>query len=193
MQLKNLNTKFIGRKFIYYKIINSTQSEILRRINENKIENGTVIFSEIQTEGKGTHGRKWYTEEINNIAFSLFIKMDCDISKVNGLTTKIAEIILEIFKEKYNIELQIKQPNDIVCKGKKIGGILVESKLISTVVKYLIIGIGINTNIQSFNNDIKDIATSIKNEFNINVDTQNFISEFCNKFEIEIMKRMEEK
>lgn len=191
MQLKNLKTKYLGKNAIYYNQIDSTQSKIWQMIEEKKIENGTLIFADIQTDGKGTHGRKWHTDEKNNIAFSFFIQMDCNINNLNGLTRRIAEIIVEIFNSRYGIKLDIKDPNDIVYKGKKLGGILTEAKLISDKVKYLVIGIGINTNKQNFTDDINKIATSIKKEFNIEVDTKEFIAEFCNRFEKEIMKRME--
>lgn len=190
MQLKNLKTKFLGRNLIYYSKIDSTQSEIWRLIKKDEIINGTVVLADIQTDGKGTHGRTWYTEEENNIAFSLYITPNCNIKNLDGITLKIAQLITEIFKDQYNIDLQIKLPNDIVFNGKKIGGILTETQIISEVVKYLVIGIGINTNKQSFNDEIKDIATSIKKEFNINVDTQSFVTEFCNRFEKEMIKRI---
>ena len=67
--------------------------------------------------------------------------------------------------------------------GKKIGGILTQTKLIGEQVEYLAIGIGLNTSQEKFENEIKNIATSIKNEFNIEVDVPNFIGEFCNRFE----------
>lgn len=189
MQSKNLKTKFLGRNLIYHNKIDSTQSEIWRLIKKDEIINGTVVLADIQTDGKGTHGRTWYTEEENNIAFSLYITPNCNIKNLDGITLKIAQLIIGIFKDQYNIDLQIKLPNDIVFNGKKIGGILTETQTISEVVKYLVIGIGINTNKQSFNDEIKDIATSIRKEFNINVDTQSFVTEFCNRFEKEIFKR----
>ncbi len=97
-------------------------------------------------------------------------------------------IIINIFKDIYKIELSIKEPNDIVYKGKKIGGILVQSKTRGEKLKYIVAGIGINTNKEKFSIDIENIATSIKKEFGINIDTQEFISQFCNKFE-ELTKR----
>ena len=191
MQLKNLKTKFLGRKFKYYKEIDSTQSEIWRLIENENIENGQLVMADIQTKGKGTHGRTWYTDEVSNIAFSFFIKLDCSIDRLEGITIEIAEIIIEILKTKYGITLEIKKPNDIVYKNKKIGGILSETKVISGKVKYLVVGIGINTSKQYFTDDIKDIATSIKREFGVEVDIKEFITEFCNKFEIEIIRRSE--
>lgn len=189
MQPKNLKTNFLGRNIIFYKEIDSTQSEIWRLVENKSIEDGSLVIADIQTNGKGTHGRIWHTDEPNNIAFSFFIQMDCNIKKLEGITTKIAQIILDIFKTKYGINLEIKEPNDIVYNNKKIGGILTETKLISENVKYLVVGIGINTSKQQFSSDIKNIATSIKKEFGINIEVEDFIAEFCNRFEKEIIKR----
>ena len=102
-------------------------------------------------------------------------------------------IFVEIFKELYNINIQIKSPNDLVINDKKIGGILTESKLQKNLVKYLVIGIGINTNQEDFPKEINNIATSIKNEFNIEVDNIKIITEFCNKLEEILEKRIGEK
>lgn len=191
MQLINLKTNFLGKNFEYYDKIDSTQDEIWRKIESNKIKNGTLIMSDLQTKGKGTHGRTWYTDETKNIAFSFYVETNCNAKKIEGLTTEIAQILVNIFKEKYNIDLNIKSPNDIMHDNKKIGGILTESKMNSEKVKYLVIGIGINTNKMNFTEDIKDAATSIKKEFGIEVNNLEIISEFCNSFEESIKRRIE--
>ena len=188
MKLENLKTKQLGKNAIYYNEIDSTQSEIWRLIKNNSAQSGTLVMADIQTNGKGTHGRVWHTDEANNIAFSFFMHLNCNVQKLDGITTKIAEIILEIFREKYKINLNIKMPNDIVFKDKKIGGILTETKVTNGTAKYLVVGIGINTQKETFTEDIKDIATSIKKEFNVNVNVREFIVEFCNRFEEEIIK-----
>ena len=178
------------KQYFYHKI-DSTQLEIWRRIKENKIENKTVIIADIQTNGKGTHGRKWYTDEGNNIAFSFFRQIDCEIDKLEGLTTEMAQIILDIFKELYQVNLQIKLPNDIFYNDKKVGGILSETKVSGNIVKYIVVGIGINTCQTEFDTEIKNIATSIKNEFGIDVDRMKIIEEFCNRFEKRISERID--
>ncbi len=190
MQLTNLKTKYLGRSAFYYEKIDSTQKEITRRAEKGKIGNGTLIYADLQTEGIGTHGRRWYTSEKNNIAFSVFLELNCNIDLLNGLTRKIAEIILDIFEYKYDIYLQIKSPNDIYYNQKKLGGILTETKVEKNRVKSLIVGIGININKDFFEEDIKDIATSINKEFQINIDIKEFMSEFCNRFETEINRRI---
>ena len=158
MQLENLKTNYLGKEFIYYKEIDSTQDEIWRRIKNNNIKNGTIIMADIQTKGKGTHGRIWHTDETENIAFSLYIKTDCNIKNVEGITIAIAEILVRIFKQKYNIQLDIKKPNDIMFNNKKLGGILTESKVNADKVKLLVIGIGINTEKANFTNFCIDKA-----------------------------------
>ena len=188
--MNEIGTKYIGNKFEHYKIIDSTQLEIHRRIEQNNIENGLVIMADKQTNGKGTHGRIWHTDEENNIAFSFFIETNCVCSKLEGITIEIAETILDVFKKQYNINLQIKKPNDIVYNNKKIGGILTETKILKDKIKYMVIGIGINTNKERFPEDIKEIATSIEKEFNINVDNMLIIKEFCKQFEEKLLLKL---
>ena len=166
-------------KFFHYKTIDSTQKEIWRRVKNQIIENKTIIIADIQTAGIGTHGRVWHTDEENNIAFSVYFdlsKINCKVDKLDGLTVKIAENIVNVFYEFYGITLDIKYPNDIYCNGKKLGGILTETKVQDGLVRCIVIGIGINTNQVEFTNDIKDIATSIRHEFGIKVQMKQLMS-----------------
>lgn len=71
----------------------------------------------------------------------MLIEPNCEIEKWEGFTLEIAEILVTIFKNLYAISLEIKHPNDIVYQGKKIGGILTETKLQGEMVKYVVIGI----------------------------------------------------
>ena len=183
INFENLLTKFIGRNIFYYETIDSTQKEAWRKIENNNIENGSLIITNIQTSGIGTHGRVWHTEKNNNIAFSTVLFPNCDISKLDNLTYDIAEILVEIFKKMYQIDIDIKLPNDLIINNKKVGGILTETKLQGNRVIDLVIGIGINTNQNEISEEIKDISTSIKNEFNIDIDNYLIISEFCNMLE----------
>lgn len=177
-------------KFYYYDEIDSTQKEIWRRIDKKNISSGTVIVAQKQTKGIGTHGRKWHTDEENNIAFSFYVSFNQHVKSIDGLTVEIAEVLLEVFEELYGIKLDIKIPNDIVFNNKKIGGILTESKLVGEILKDLVVGIGINTNQLDFAEEICDIATSIKREFEIDVNNELVIKEFFKRFKIKLEKRM---
>ena len=71
--------------------------------------------------------------------------------------------------------MDIKFPNDIYCNGKKLGGILTETKVQDGLVRCVVIGIGINTNQVQFTDEIEGIATSIRREFGIEVDNEKVI------------------
>ena len=156
-------------KRIHYEKIDSTQKEVWRRL-----ENGIIISADIQTDGIGTHGRTWYTTQEGNIAFSMGLAPNVTVAKLKNLTIEIAEIVLEVFDILYQVKLQIKHPNDIMINNQKVGGILTETKLQGEIVKYLVIGIGINTNNE-------EISTSIKKEFGISIDNSKVIDELCQR------------
>lgn len=190
IKFENLKTKYIGRENIFYEQIDSTQKEIWRQVRKECINNGTLIMAGVQTAGIGTHGRTWYTEKNNNIAFSIVLFPSCNINKLDNLTFKIAEMWVSIFKELYGIEIDIKLPNDLIINRKKVGGILTETKIKGSQVRVLVIGIGINTNQKELSKEIKDISTSIQNEFNIEINNYEVIGEFCNRLE-EIINKIE--
>ena len=96
-----MTTQILGNVFEHYEEIDSTQTEIHRRIEKCKIQNGTIIMADRQTNGKGTHGRIWHTGNENNIAFSFYIETECEPQKLEGITIEIAQILIQIFEEKY--------------------------------------------------------------------------------------------
>lgn len=156
-------------KRIHYEEIDSTQKEVWRRL-----EDGIIISADVQTNGIGTHGRIWHTSQKGNIAFSIGLAPDVPITKLENLTIEIAEIILEVFDSLYQIKLEIKHPNDIMINGQKVGGILTETKLQGEIVKYLVIGIGLNTHNE-------EISTSISKEFNKDIDNNKVTEEISKK------------
>ena len=167
-------------KRFHYEKIDSTQKEVWRRLGD-----GIIISADIQTDGIGTHGRKWYTSQKGNVAFSIGLAPNVPVNRLDNLTLEIAETILEVFDKLYQIKLQIKLPNDIMIDGQKVGGILTETKLQGETVKYLVIGVGINTNQE-------EISTSIKKEFNMPIDNSKVIEEFCKLFKANMAKRIGE-
>lgn len=178
-----LKTKYLGKEILEFEEIDSTQKELWRRIENGNASQGCLIIAKKQMAGIGTHGRTWYSSS-KNIAFSFLIFPNCNINKLENLTYKIAEILKDVFKDLYNINLDIKLPNDLMINGKKIGGILTETKLQGENVKALVIGVGINTNETSFPCELEGKATSIKRELGIEVANFWPIFEFLSRFEL---------
>jgi len=179
--IKDLKTNYMGKNIIYFEEIESTQKKA-KEMSET-LENGSVILANNQTSGIGTHGRKWFSEKGKNILFTITLFPDCTIEKINKLTILIAECFVETIQKLYEINLQIKSPNDLICNGKKIGGILTESVTQKEIVKKIFIGIGFNVNTEKFDTQIEKIATSLKKEFNKEFDRNTIISTFLNIFE----------
>ncbi len=177
-----LSANIIGKKIIFFEEIESTQKEI-KRLAEERVENGTIVIADYQTNGIGTHDRKWYSEKGKNISFSLVIYPKCKVKELEELTLDIAKCIVDTIWEIYGYKLEIKKPNDIIYNEKKMGGILTQIVTSGESIKYLLIGIGINVNGVNFPLDLQEIATSLKLEFNREFSREKIISVFCTKFE----------
>ena len=181
---KNINekSKIIGKNRIYFNEINSTQLKA-KEFAEKKVENGTLVITDNQTNGMGTHDRKWYTSKAKNLTFTLIVYPKCSIEKLNTLTIDIAKIITNAIYMLYNYKLEIKKPNDIVYNGKKMGGILTQITSNGNRIKYLLIGIGFNINQIEFNEELKYIATSMKKEFKKEFSREKILNEILYEFE----------
>lgn len=119
---------------------------------------GTLIISDMQTSGKGRMGRSFSSPAETGIYMSLVLRPDTDPSRIPGITLIAAMAVSKALSRIENIQPQIKWPNDIVAAGKKIVGILTES---GDNGRYVILGIGINVNNESFPEGISDTAGSL--------------------------------
>ena len=145
-----------------YEEIESTHKYL--KENQQKYKEKAVIIANKQLKGIGTKERSWFTGSDKNIAISILYKPNCKPKELEGLTLEIAKIIKEQIKQIYNIELKIKEPNDLMLNNKKICGILTEINTIGEKINYLIISIGFNVNELNFPEELENTATSIKKE-----------------------------
>lgn len=176
------NTKIIAKNVMYFKEIDSTQKKAKELVKEG-IGNGTIVITDNQTNGIGTHDRKWYSEKNKNLSFTLIIYPKCKARKLEGITVGIAKCMVDTIEKLYGYSLVIKIPNDIVYNNKKMGGILTQVVINGEKIRYLLIGIGLNVNGENFDEEIKNIATSLKKEFGKEFDGEEILCEFCFRLE----------
>ena len=181
-KIKNARTKYIGKNIIYFKEIDSTQKYSKEMVNNN-LKNGTIVITDNQTKGIGTNGRNWYSNIGKNITMTITVYPNVDVSKLNNLTIDVAKAMQKTIQDLYNINLNIKKPNDLIINNKKISGFLVETGLIKQKVNYILIGVGFNVNEVEFNVEIKDIATSLKEEFKRDFSREDIIVNFIENLE----------
>ena len=184
----NLKTSFLGKNIVYHEEIDSTQDEAKRLVKQGKATNGMYIVTDNPTNGKGTKGRAWYGGEYENICGTFVLTPNCNIKQIENLTILIAQCLVKTIKDLYDIKLDIKYPNDVMCNRKKVSGILTESVTNKEIVKYVFIGIGIDVNQTIFTPEIEQIATSLKKEYNKEFNREEIISSFFNTFEKEYKK-----
>ncbi len=181
-KIKNARTKYIGKNIIYFKEIDSTQKYSKEMVNNN-LKNGTIVITDNQTKGIGTNGRNWYSNIGKNITMTITVYPNVDVNKLNNLTIDVARAMQKTIQDLYNINLNIKKPNDLIINNKKIAGFLVETGLIKQKVNYILIGVGFNVNEVEFNVEIKDIATSLKEEFKRDFSREDIIVNFIENLE----------
>ena len=136
---------------LYYDELDSTQDEAKRLIQAGKIKDIAYVVSNSQTNGRGTRGRKWSSPADSGIYLSVIhlpnvgTGLPHPCMELTTLYTQAAGIAcVEAIKEVTDIQTKLKPVNDIYFNGKKLGGILVESRLEKKGISHLISGIGIN-------------------------------------------------
>jgi BirA family biotin operon repressor/biotin-[acetyl-CoA-carboxylase] ligase len=179
-----LNSSVIGRKFIYFNSIDSTNNAA-KKIADDENSHGTVLISEEQTNGKGRLGRHWISPKYKGIWMSIILKPNLDPIDASKIT-QIAAAAVTLSLLEMNIKASIKWPNDIILNHKKVCGILTEMNAELTNIHHVIVGIGINVNAdkEDFPDDLKNIATSLKIESNNKINRQILTAKILNNFEI---------
>ena len=154
-------------KLLKFKCVKST-NDIAHKLIKKKKTSPTIILSDKQTEGRGTMGKKWISKKGN-----LFLTIFFDITKkkidFNKFAVLNAYLLKSILVKKFSNKIKIKWPNDLLFEGKKICGILQET-VINAEKKFLIIGIGINTNLKPKNSSF--LSTSLKHITKKNIDNK---------------------
>ncbi len=152
----DLKTRRIGRKILVYKSTSST-NDVAAEYARNKENDGLVIFAEQQTAGRGRAGNQWKSRRSDSILCSIVLTESGLPTELLSLTCAVA--VAETIGKPARSRARIKWPNDIILNGKKVAGILLESKPDGACI----IGIGINCHqkTDSFSPELQPIATSI--------------------------------
>ena len=147
---------------VHYKEVDSTNAEA-RRLSVEGAESGLVVTAKKQTAGKGRRGRSWESPADENLYLSILLRPSLEPEKAPMLTLVMAYSVAKAL-QKEDIQVLIKWPNDLVCSGKKVCGILTEMNLSGTQVEDVIVGVGLNVNTMKFPDELEDKATSLRKE-----------------------------
>jgi len=145
-------------------------------------EEGTVVLARTQNQGRGRFDRIWQSPE-GGIYLSFILRPKVSAEKTS-LLPFVAALALTKTIDSYGLHATIKWPNDVRVNGKKIAGILLESEVIGHSSNYVVVGIGMNLNIDitHFSTDIQLKSTSMSHELGSPVDYHGFLRIFFIQF-----------
>jgi len=152
---QNLNTKFLGKKVYYFNTIDTTQNFAMEIVTRNNM-NGTIIIAKKQTGGRGRMKRKWKSPA-GGIWMSIIIHPKFDVSYATLVPIATSLALCIAIEKILKIKPELKWPNDVTLKGKKIAGILIDTSIVSNEIENMVLGIGINFKIKPH-----ELANTIK-------------------------------
>jgi len=108
---------------VYLDECESTNIECMQQAVHN-----TIVIAESQSAGRGRRGRQWYSPVEQNIYCSIGLNKTIKAEYLGLISLQVAVCIVNVLREQGYSEVGLKWPNDILCQGKKLGGILIETK-----------------------------------------------------------------
>ena len=176
----------LGRQGLTIDVFETIQStsDYLRAMKSRR-----VCIAEQQTAGKGRLGRTWHSPFGKNIYLSLLHPFRKDISELAGLSMIVSLAIVKALRQ-YDMssELGVKWPNDILYQQHKLAGILVEIQAESHGACHVIIGIGINVNMQDDHKQISKSWTSLRNILGSYIDRNELCAMMINQLQLYLDK-----
>lgn len=146
------NLGFASNLVHYLPSCHST-NEVAAGLLANDLEEGTIIITDNQTDGKGQRGNGWVSAPNLNLTFSLILKPSfVAIAKQFLLTQVVSVSIAQVLQTYMAKQVKIKWPNDIYIGKEKIAGILIQNSVKGKEIENCIIGIGCNVNQLNFEN-----------------------------------------
>ncbi len=157
----NLKTRTLGQQIEYYTRLESTNSEAWEIINEGA-QSGALVVTDNQFQGKGRADRTWSAAPDKSLTFSLLLFPELD-AHLSGWLPILSGVAVHQALQSFHTDISLKWPNDLILDGKKVGGILCESKVKGNQLSQVVIGMGLNVNetLDDFDAGLQTTATSM--------------------------------
>jgi BirA family biotin operon repressor/biotin-[acetyl-CoA-carboxylase] ligase len=158
-------TAIIGRDIRVFHETTST-NDVIEKLARDGVKEGAVVFAESQTKGRGRLGRKWMSPTKKGLWFSILLRPELRPVAATQLTIAAATALRRAIAVQTGLHPEIKWPNDILLNGRKVAGILTELNAELDRIKYVILGIGVDVNLQAsdFPAELRRLATSLRAE-----------------------------
>ncbi len=157
---RGLQTRWAGRQIVYLPSVDSTNRRA-RQLAAEGAPHGTLVIADEQTAGRGRRGRGWISPAGEGVFMSLILRPQSHPSEVARLSMQTALAVALSIAQTTGLDARIKWPNDIVCGGRKVCGMLLEMNADEQEVHDVVAGIGINVHQTQFAPEIAQTASSL--------------------------------
>ncbi|QTT86581.1 bifunctional biotin--[acetyl-CoA-carboxylase] ligase/biotin operon repressor BirA [Pseudomonas chlororaphis] len=154
--------------------VDSTNAEALRVV-ERGVPAPFLVLAERQTAGRGRRGRKWASPFAENVYYSLVLRIDGGMRQLEGLSLVVGLAVMQTLREFGIADAGLKWPNDVLVGRKKIAGILLELVGDPADVCHVVLGVGINVNMQK-TDEVDQQWTSVRLESGKQVDRNQLVA-----------------
>ena len=178
-------TKRIGRVFRFLEETDSTNHDV-DKAGASGAPEGLLVLADAQTAARGRMDRTWFSPAGVNLYFSLLLRPNVEPHCAMSLPLVIGLAVAEgLTACEPALQPQIKWPNDIYIKGRKLCGILCEIHLMGERVDYLVAGVGINVNVtmEQMPPELQESATSLITEAGREMPRETLLAAILNRFE----------
>ena len=150
----------LGCAILRYDSLPST-NDLAREMAEQDAPEGVAVLAREQTRGRGRQGRAWVSTAGHGLYLSVILRPPLEPAKAMIITLAAAAAVAETLSTDYAVAVDIKWPNDIHARGRKISGILIESAIEKSKLQYAILGVGVNLGQRDFAGELREVATSL--------------------------------
>jgi BirA family biotin operon repressor/biotin-[acetyl-CoA-carboxylase] ligase len=165
----------IGSNLLFYENLSSTNTRASELLKKQEMPEGTIVYTDFQTAGKGQAGNRWESEKGKNLLISIILYPESVLPEDQFILSMTISLGICDFLDRYIPGSTIKWPNDIYFKNDKIAGILIENTIMAEQIESSIAGIGLNINQEYF-------PGTIPNPVSIRMITsENYDTELCLK------------
>ena len=180
---KLVSGSLIGNRIHFFDEIDSTNNHAVLLAGDGAGE-GEVVIADCQTAGRGRlRDRIWYSPSNINLYISIILRPDIQPASAQGLTLVAGVAVAELLSGYCPVSL--KWPNDILAGGRKISGILTEMRIKGQNLDSVVVGIGINVNMEpaDFQDELRHISTSLKEQTSNTISRLDLTAGLCKSFE----------
>ncbi|MFZ4436863.1 MAG: biotin--[acetyl-CoA-carboxylase] ligase [Syntrophales bacterium] len=177
--------KKIGCRLHYEETVDST-NRVAMELAQGGAPEGTVVLADRQTAGRGRLQRSWQSPPGCNLYLSIILRPAIPPRDASQITLLTGVAVTEAISAVCPGRVGIKWPNDLLISGRKVCGILAETKMAKDVIDSVIVGIGLNVNIKKadFDPAHRETATSLLEETGRDHSREDLLLLVCERFEV---------